>query len=94
MPKKAWGTNEKVEAARDRKNASKATSAAAQKQSQEDEYWKQHDNPKGKKDVKKEEQVRMRGFESLVIAIALPTWPGWRRQLPLVIYTRRTYIVF
>lgn len=58
MPKKAWGTNEKVEEARARKSGAKAAAAAEDQRRKDDQYWQQYDNPKGRKDVRREEDAR------------------------------------
>ncbi len=62
---KKMGTNEKVENARDRKASAKASGQAAKAKQEDDSYWDAHANPKGKKDVKKEEQVGVRIVQSL-----------------------------
>lgn len=60
MAKKSWGTSDKVQEARDRKNSSKKEAAEAEAKQKEEAYWSQHANPKGRKDAKREEQVRGR----------------------------------
>jgi fatty acid-binding protein DegV len=54
---KKMGVNEKVEAARDKKQAAKSAVKEKEEKSKEEAYWSAHDNPKGKKDVKREEAV-------------------------------------
>lgn len=58
MPKKSWGTNEKVEEARGKKAASKKDAQAKETKAKEDAYWQSHENPKGRKDVKREEEQK------------------------------------
>lgn len=58
--KKSLGTSEKVEEARERKSSAKKSAAAAAEREKEDTYWSQYDNPKGKKDAKREEAERKR----------------------------------
>lgn len=59
MPKKSsWGVNEKVEAAKERKQNAKSANAQQKQQQAEDAEWAAHSNPKGKKDVKREEEQR------------------------------------
>ncbi|KAL6782373.1 hypothetical protein ACKKBG_A06530 [Auxenochlorella protothecoides x Auxenochlorella symbiontica] len=60
MAKKSWGTSDKVQEARERKNSSKKEAAEAEAKQKEEAYWSQHANPKGRKDAKREEQERSR----------------------------------
>lgn len=71
MPKKAaWGVNEKVVEARERKQQAKAEARGKEAKAKEDAYWAAHENPRGKKDVKKEQEVRR----------SPPRSPGSQRQ--------------
>jgi len=49
--------NEKAAEARQKKEDAKKSAASAKAAASEDAYWAAHANPKGKKDVKKEEEV-------------------------------------
>lgn len=57
---KKMGVNEKVAAARARKEEAKQTAKAQAAKASEDAAWAKYENPKGKKDVKKEEEERKR----------------------------------
>lgn len=51
------GINEKAADARQKKQDAKSQAAATAKMKEDDDYWSAHANPKGKKDMKREEEV-------------------------------------
>ena len=57
---KKTGMNEKAMEARARKEEAKAAATAAAGKKAEDDYWDQFANPRGKKDMKKEEEQKKR----------------------------------
>lgn len=58
MPKKSsWGVSEKVQEARDRKQQGKVEARHKEAKAKEDAYWAQHENPRTRKDSKREEEV-------------------------------------
>ena len=78
---KKMGMNEKVVEARQKKQDAKSSAVATKSKQEEDEYWSSHANPKGKKDAKREDEVRLR-FLALPRVWSSPQGPRSRPCLP------------
>jgi hypothetical protein len=57
---KKMGVNSKAEEARAKKSDAKASAASAKEKETEDAYWAAQQNPKGKKDAKREDEEKRR----------------------------------
>lgn len=64
---KKLGVNPKAAEARQKKHSAKSQAAVEAERHAQDAYWNMHDNPKMKRDKKKEEEVRLIGRTVLAL---------------------------